>query len=149
MSAPSRPEAAQSAAESFFDAATVQPALAHSARVRIDNPPPWPIEAQVGGSQGYVVTVHHRGTHLAGDCSCEIGVDCKHAAAAALVVFAHEGEHAAARAAAVQQAAVGAWLTELGRVEKPATAPSSARSRKGFPPPHRCRRGLAAALAVP
>ncbi|HVK76082.1 MAG TPA: DEAD/DEAH box helicase [Kofleriaceae bacterium] len=113
------PDAAVRLIACFFDAATVEAAVAYARgdRVQLVKPPPWPVVARVRGTAGYVVTVNYReeGPQLRGECSCPTAVDCKHAAATALVVFARERELAAARAAAARQAVVGQWLTELGR----------------------------------
>ncbi len=116
---------------SFFDAATVRSARDYAAggRVHVVKPPPWPVVAQVrGATEGYVVTVHldAGGARLRGDCSCSVGVDCKHAAATALVVFAREEAQTAGRLLAARQAVVGAWLADLGRLEREVDAPPPA-----------------------
>ena len=93
-------------------------ALAHArdGRVHVVKPPPWPIVAQVRGTQGHVVTVYYPGgLHLRGECTCELAIDCEHVAAAALAVFAREREYAARQEAAAREAVVGEWLAELGR----------------------------------
>lgn len=104
---------------SFFDPATVASAVevARSGRVHLVKPPPFPVVAQVRGAEGYVVTVHHApGTaYLRGDCSCPVAVDCKHAAATALIAFARDGERAARRLDSAREVAVGRWLADFGR----------------------------------
>ncbi len=113
---------------SWFDPATVRSALAHvrDDRVHVVKPPPWPVVAQVAGEHVVTVAFHGSGNHLRGDCSCVVGVDCEHAAATALVVFAREREYAAQRAIAARQAVVGEWLADLGRHQPgPGAAPAS------------------------
>jgi superfamily II DNA or RNA helicase len=115
------PEQALRLVGAYSDAETVRRGLdyARQDRVHLVKPPPWPVVARVNGTQGYVVTVdlNAGGNALHGDCSCAVRVDCKHAAATALVVFAEEGDHAVLRVEAARQAVVGAWLADLGRAE--------------------------------
>ena len=114
----------------LFDAGTVRSAVdyARRGRVHLVKPPPWPVVAQVRGTEGYVVTVHYTAatSHLRGECSCPAGGDCKHAAATALVAFAREGEHAARRLDSARQVVVGKWLADFGREERRAGSDATA-----------------------
>jgi len=116
------PDTALRLVAAFFDAGTVRSAVdcARNGRVHLVKPPPWPVVAQVRGTEGYVVTVHYTAAtgQLRGDCSCPAGGDCKHAAATALVAFAREGEHAARRLDSARQVVVGKWLADFGREER-------------------------------
>jgi superfamily II DNA or RNA helicase len=112
------PENAVRRLASHFDAATVAAALVHlrAGQVHVVKPPPWPVVARVHDREGHVVTVAFGAAgHLSSECSCAVGEGCSHAAAAALAVFAREGEYAARQAEAARQAIVGDWLAELGR----------------------------------
>ena len=124
------PDTALRLVASFFDAGTVRSAVDYvrTGRVHLVKPPPWPVVAQVRGTEGYVVTVHYAAatSHLRGECTCPAGGDCKHAAATALVAFAREGEHAAHRLESARQVAVGNWLADLGRDERRAGADATA-----------------------
>lgn len=124
------PDTALRLVASFFDAGTVRSAVeyARSGRVHLVKPPPWPVVAQVRGSEGYVVTVHYSpGTsYLRGDCSCPAAIDCKHAAATALIAFARDGEHASHRLESARQVAVGRWLADFGRQDGEGGAPATA-----------------------
>ena len=93
-------------------------------RVHVVKPPPWPVVARVGGD---VVTVHYRveADVLRGECTCEIGVDCEHAVATALVALAQDRDLAAAQVEVARQQVVGEWLVELARAQE-APAPVTA-----------------------
>ena len=125
------PDTALRLVASFFDAGTVRRAVdyARTGRVHLVKPPPWPVVAQVRGTEGYVVTVHYAAatSHLRGECSCPAGGDCKHAAATALVAFAREAEHAVHRLESARQVAVGNWLADFGREERRAGADTADR----------------------
>lgn len=76
----------------------------------------WPVVARVRGTRGYVVTVHYKpeNHHAHSECSCPVGFDCKHAAAAALVAMASQRDVADARYRARKEEAVGTWLARMG-----------------------------------
>jgi hypothetical protein len=123
------PESALRLLRGSFDAAVVTAGAAHAraGRVHVVKPTPWPVVARVQAEGGHVVTVDlgAGGHHLRGECSCPVGVDCEHVAAAALVALAAEGAEAAQRIEAARQAVVGAWLADFGRSDpRPAVAPA-------------------------
>ncbi|HUH04279.1 MAG TPA: DEAD/DEAH box helicase [Kofleriaceae bacterium] len=100
-----------------FDPKTFARGLAYAREGRVNLVrAEWPVVAQVRGSTGYVVTVHYTqaNQHLRGDCTCPVGLDCKHAAAAALVALAGAREHTRAQHVARKQDAVGEWLAGFG-----------------------------------
>ncbi len=112
-----------------FAPAIVRDGLARAAAgdVHLVKPPPWPVVARVTGGGGHVVTVHFEphGGALRGECTCPAAGDCAHAAATALVAFAVDDARGADAAAAAHQAQVGAWLADLGRIERDPGAPAA------------------------
>jgi superfamily II DNA or RNA helicase len=119
----------QRVAESF-DHMTFQRGLAYAkeGRVNLVDADRWPVVARVQGSSGYIVTLHYEGgRYLEGECSCPVGVDCKHAVATALVVFQREQEEDEDYRATRKEKAVGSWLAGLGQApeERESPAPSN------------------------
>lgn len=102
-----------------FDSVTFKRGLgyAREGRVNIVKGESWPVVAKVHGTQSYVVTVSYnpRDEYLQGDCSCPVGVDCKHAAATALIVFQQEEDGGRSREDASHAQRVAEWLADLGR----------------------------------
>ncbi len=117
-----------------FDAVTVRRAIEYveEGRVHLVKPPPWPVVARVRGTQGYVTTVRAlpSGLHLRGECSCPVEVDCKHAAATALVALLRDDAGAEDRALAMRQGMVADWLVDLGRSDDVEAAPAGAPTRE-------------------
>lgn len=95
-------------------------AYAEEGRVNLVEADRWPVVARVQGTSGYVVTLHYQGgRYLEGDCSCPVGVDCKHAVATALVAFQREHDKQTRYDASRQERAVGSWLVGLGQAPDP------------------------------
>jgi superfamily II DNA or RNA helicase len=123
------PDSATRLVTSCFGAATTRAALALATADRVHLVRPlWPVVARVRDDESHVVTVHYdpAAIHLRGDCSCDVAVDCAHAAATALVALAQEASNHAGRARAAAEASVGDWLTGLGLIERERAEPPAA-----------------------
>ncbi|MEZ4366308.1 MAG: SNF2-related protein [Kofleriaceae bacterium] len=129
---PPIPPAAMRLVTASFDPVVVRRGLelVEEGRVHLTKPPPWPIVARVSGAEGHVVTVGYlpSGLHLRGECTCAVELDCKHAAAAALVALTRELDAQGDHALATRQATVGDWLVDLGRAD---VAPTPTDERGG------------------
>ena len=80
----------------------------------------WPFEAYVEGTDTYRTTLSLVGGELQGDCSCPVGVDCKHAAALALRVADDNRDGSSPRTELNQ------WLATLTDRPAPKTLKASA-----------------------
>ncbi len=105
-------------------------AYGREGRVKIVSDGEWPVVAKVLGSgMTYVVTLYYEGRRqFDGECSCPVAIDCKHAAATALVVLEAELANEESYTARRQQLAVSSWLSELGVVPL-SVKPSSASNK--------------------
>lgn len=103
-----------------FEAKTLHRGLRYAMdeRVMLVSGDDFPAVAKVRGTQVYIVTVDCNWTSdtISGSCSCPVGVDCKHAVAAALVVLQRREEDEHRDEDDYQARAVGEWLAELGTV---------------------------------
>ncbi len=111
-----------------FDAKTFHRGLQYAMdeRVALVKADEFPIVAKVRGAETYVVTVDcgPSGDWLRGSCSCPVAVDCKHAAAAAIVAFQLEEEGFELQEEDYQAQVVGEWLADLGHEVTEAAAPA-------------------------
>jgi superfamily II DNA or RNA helicase len=146
----------QHALDSTFDQRTLQRGLDYALRGRVLELELQSLDAQAGllrgtvsGSGGHAyacsvqVALRDRGLQVETDCSCPVGIDCKHAAAMLLSVMTDDGAPAvavplpappdwraieAARQAEAELSSWDHWLASLDRMAK--TAPPAEPGRR-------------------
>ncbi|MBL4633427.1 MAG: DEAD/DEAH box helicase [Kofleriaceae bacterium] len=101
-----------------FEEKTLHRGIRYAMEERVDliKSESWPIVAKVRGTQTYIVTVDYNSGshHLHCRCDCPVAIDCKHAAAAALVYYELCEDEVGSQYNDYQAQAVGEWLANLG-----------------------------------
>lgn len=101
-----------------FDEKTLHRGIRYAMEERVElvKAEGWPLVAKVRGTTTYIVTVNYNAgsDHLQSRCDCPVSIDCKHAAATALVYYESLEHGFQSQYDDYQAQAVGQWLAKLG-----------------------------------